>query len=287
MKNKFVILIILLAFFLNVFAEEAEVETVRDERDSEIYRLNSQIDSLMLINTLLLNAREFSALPNDSLVQINASLLTQLERERAERVIQTWRASNAVFERRERELDEFNDNILKNKWFYIGVWSGAGTGFPKARGLNYGFSASVQLGRTFALRTGVDWMNSAFVNRKEGYVPPGSDRFDIPPTEVLVLDTAKALQIPFCFEWAIRRRMVSTQIYGGMYFLGNQIGFESGAIAPGLTAGVDFGIKAWRGYGFIGFKAGTSIVEYETWRTLMFGYQFALLGKERNGNRRR
>ena len=278
MKSKILIFGILLAIFSSVFAEETEEkEKVQDERDSVILRLSNQVDrARFLLDSMRQENAALSASVrrSTSLNEINASLLAQLEAERTERVIQTWRASNAVYEQREREFDEFNENLLKNKWFYLGVWCGGGIG------LNHGLSASWQLGRTFALRTGFDWINSSFVNKKEGYMPPGSENFDVPQTEVFVQDTAKALQIPLCLEWAIRRKMVSTQIYGGMYLLGNQMGFESGVVAPGLTFGVDFGIKAWRGYGFLGLAGGASIVEYETWHTLKLGYQFALITKK-------
>jgi len=191
---------------------------------------------------------------------INASLLSQLENERGERVREKWLASQAVFERRLQAAQEYERYRLNNKMFYLSGWSGV-TSLGKYSG---GFTASWQIGRVLALRSGVDWIYSEFIHEIDGY--RGLPRY--------VWARDRTLQVPILFEWAVRRGMISVQGYGGAYMLGN---IEGGA--PGLTGGLDIGVKAWRGYGFVGFQSGAGLVEYDGFNVFKLGYKFGLLTK--------
>ncbi|MCL2843949.1 MAG: hypothetical protein FWE23_00620 [Chitinivibrionia bacterium] len=248
-----------------------EVVAQRDSMFLEMINMSntSEVDSLRDIVEKATRFRETARVKFDSLRNENTVLLRELESQRVARERDRWLASRAVFMQRQQNLEEYNKNILANKKFYLGVWVGGGTGFADYEGSfsrkpNGGFSASWQIGKILALRSGVDWIRSEFVHDIKGY------RGEI----AFVEDTARTLQIPVLFEWAVRRGMISTQLYGGVYFGGN---LDNSA--PGMTAGLDIGVKAWNGYAFVGFQRGSGIVEYDAFNTIKIGYSFGLATK--------
>ena len=291
--NKLVIILILFAFG-SIFAQEEvqadildTLRTLREkddkanlivQKDAQISQLTARNDSLQVI---LARAREFRETArvkfdslqreNENLLRENEILLRRIENDKSERMNERWLASREVFERRAQEMKELEQNAVANKKFYLGLWGGGGTGFADFDGsfhrrFNGGFSASWQIGKVLALRSGIDWIRSEyiFLDTVTGY--RGVDFF--------AQDTARAMKIPVLFEWAVRRGIVSVQFYTGAYFSQNLDGK-----APGLTYGLDFGIKAWNGYGFLGFQQGRGIVEYDSFLTTKIGYSFGLATK--------